>query len=631
MLSKRQILSRAFAVALSLAALTANSAFSYVDLAPTLSKIIGDSKRIAVVEVVAFDRSHGLLTLKEVSSLKGELSSQPIRQQVAATGGGAVPRQISQWVEPGARGVAFVSRRTMLICVGQGWYPVRLAEGNVWKLGADRPDLPLAYYGTTSRLIEGVRKMLAGEDAVLTAVSYGSKDVDTSIDLALHRTDLPGLIKVERFRANLKMPPMVAGASANRAYFLGQGPADTSDIPQLVRQLQSSDATVRVEAATDLGWLEKKASEAVPALGQMLGDSAPRARFAAAVALLRISPTDSRGIRVLASGVESTDPAIKRDAVQAIGMAGPQGAKLVQSLSQALMDSDSSVRLAALEAIATLGPAAASAKDNVASLLDQPEFAVDAADALGRIGPAARPAPIQLSKMLKSDQASSRWAAVRALSQIGGPESHPAVAFMIRQFPKAGEVDAYNMLVYLAILGPDAKDAAPTVRALRVRLNPMLRPATEWAIDPENRFPWQIGGEFGMPGRMPRGGMGGPPDGDGPDLGAYIYCAYFHELGDRLRPVVRKLSEQIIAGTAGEIPSWGYELLNCAPDEALEILTPNLADQGGVKCERAAVALGYMGPAAAKAKPQIDAAIARSTDEQQRRLLEWTARQTSAD
>jgi len=135
------------------------------------------------------------------------------------------------------------------------------------------------------------------------------------------------------------------------------------------------------------------------------------------------------------------------------------------------------MRRTALQAIATLGPAAASALAPVTALLDQRETAIDAADALGRMGPAARPSLKALARMLSADAAAERWAAVRAMAQIGGIKAAPAVKFMIRELPQASEVDGYNMLIYLVLLGPVAKDALPAVRTSRVR-NPVLRQAT---------------------------------------------------------------------------------------------------------------------------------------------------------
>ena len=100
-------------------------AHAYVDLAPTLAKVIADSKKIAVVEVVEFNREKHVVVLKEIRLLKGESSAEPIQHDVTAAEGAAIPRQILQWAAPGARGVLFVSRNAALVCVGHGWYQVR--------------------------------------------------------------------------------------------------------------------------------------------------------------------------------------------------------------------------------------------------------------------------------------------------------------------------------------------------------------------------------------------------------------------------------------------------------------------------------------------------------------------------
>ena len=61
---------RAAAGALGLLAL-ALPAHGYIDLAPTLPKIINDSSAIALMEVTAFDGESRVVTLKSVRTLKG--------------------------------------------------------------------------------------------------------------------------------------------------------------------------------------------------------------------------------------------------------------------------------------------------------------------------------------------------------------------------------------------------------------------------------------------------------------------------------------------------------------------------------------------------------------------------------
>lgn len=596
----------------------APAAHAYIDMAPTLSKIIGDSRGIAVLEVVEFDRTNHLVVFKAVRVLKGDVAADRIVHDVALAEGGAIPRLILQWAGPGARGVLFVSRNTALVCVGQGWYQARASEGGPWRLGTNRPDLPLAFYGPVSRLAEGVELMLAGKDAILTVVPHNAEEA-ASFDLALNRFSLPGLIRPQRIRANLQMPPMVMAIATNPAYVVGEGAVGEEDLPALVQRLKSQDAAVRAEAACDLRSLGPKARSTTDALARLLEDTSTGAQLCAASALLVIGGTNAKAVAVLEAGLASDMPEVRRDAALACGLDGASVAPLVGRMGALLKDPDEGVRIAALQAIATLGPIAAKAAPAVVPLLDDPQWAIDAADALGRIGPAARPVPGQLVKMLASDQAAVQWAAVRAMSQIGGPEARPAVDFIIRTLPTAAEIDAYNMMIYLALLGPVASDALPSLQRVPIK-HPMLPSATRWAIESDKVLPWQAGG----------GGMGfGMPMGGGPGGGIFdtILEAYVEELGDRLRPAAGLLARKIMDGTAGDVPDWGYRILASAPDESLQILVPNLADANMVLRERATVALGYMGPAAAEAKDQVAAASAKAASEQEGRLIQWCLRE----
>jgi HEAT repeat protein len=505
--------------------------------------------------------------------------------------------------------VLFVNGRSAIVCVGEGWYQADSTEDGWWRVGVARPDLPLAYYGTMSRLAEAITLMVAGKTAVITTLPHGADKEGASFDLALYRASLPGLVRVQRLRASLRMPDVALGVGSNPAFLLGMGRACRDDVPALREKLRAADAMVRAESATELGFLDAAAADAAADLAKLLTDETPVVRVAAASAMLRINPKNSQAIDVLAKGLTSEDARTRRHSARAAGLAGPAAAPLAGSLGALLKDSDLLVRRTALQAIATLGPAASKALEPVTALLDERETAIDAADALGRMGPAARPAQKELARLLSSDSAAERWAAVRAMSQIGGDDAAPAVKFIIRELANATEVDGYNMLIYLALLGPVAKDALPAVRSSRVR-NPVLRQTTAWAIDPGTDLPW----------------LG--PMGD-TEVATFILESYVQELGDHLKPVALALGKTIMSGDAGNVPAWGYKLLARYPEESLTILTPGLADKDLAPRERAAVALGFMGRAAAAAKPQVTNALKTAQDEREQRLLKWCLKEIS--
>jgi hypothetical protein len=225
------------------------------------------------------------------------------------------------------------------------------------------------------------------------------------------------------------------------------------------------------------------------------------------------------------------------------------------------------------------------------------------------------------------------------MAQIGGKESHPAVNYIKQRISNATEINAYNMLIYLSLIGPDAADAMSALQNVRSVRHPVLPSATAWAIR-ANSFPWEAGGGGmrggggrGGPGGFGGGGPGGPggggPGGAGLDLYSTMYEAYIRELGERLRPLALTLAQRIVEGNDSNVPTWGYQLLACAPDETVGTLSACLSDSKLLVRERATVALGYMGPAALSAKEQIARALDKPETEQEQRLLEWSLREVS--
>jgi HEAT repeat protein len=591
----------------------------YIDLAPTLTKIISQSRKITVVEVMAYDHEKHVVTLKDVRALKGEAAAETYALALSPNGQ-AVANQVTQWAVPGTQAMAFTQGNVSLVCMGEGWFALRNSGGQ-WKIGDDRPDLPLAYYGSLARLVEGTEKLLAGKDAVITMVPHGAEE-SASFELALNRQSLPGLVKLQRIRANLTMPETTMAISANPLYLLGQGAVDPAELPALVTKLKSGEATVRAGAAADLRTLGEAAKSAAPALEPLLADGDARVRSEGASALLKIAK-DQRGVAVLVKNLKSTDPAVRRDAARAAGLAGAAAEPLAEKLAAMLKDGDEGVRITALQAISILGPAAAKAEPAVEALLGNPTMAVEAADALGRIGLLARPAMKKLAKMLESEDYATQWAGVRAMAQIGGPDSKPAIDFMVKKFassPGPTEVEGYNMMVYFSLIGPEAKPVLQQVNSAGIK-NPVLHQTTAWAIEMDSYLPWQ-----GKGGGRGFGGRGGGPGGM-MDLGSTMYAAYVDELGYRLKPAAKLLATKIMDGSAGDVPAYGYKILAAGGEEAVGILAPHLASEDGSLRERAEVALGFMGPAGASARPQLQATLAKAENSKEKLLIAWSLRE----
>jgi HEAT repeat protein len=461
----------------------------------------------------------------------------------------------------------------------------------------------------------------------VTTVQHGADDA-ASFDLALNRMRLPSVIRVQRIRANMSMPGTVAAVSANPAYLVGPGLVGEEDVPALLKRLSSPTGTVRVEAAEDLQQLGRKAASAEAPLVKLLADPVIRVRVSAASAVLSVGGKHDDALDVLAKGLSSTDAATQRVAADAVGRAGQAASPVVSSLVGLLKgQTNASVRHAAVRAVAALGPAASDAATALVPLLDDSTLMIEVADALGRTGPAARPVPKRLVSMLADDQPPTvRMAALRAMAQIGGPEAHPAVDYIIKALPSTDEIGMYNMEIYLSLLGPVASDAIPALQSTRL-MNPVVPTATLWAIR-SNSLPWRpvTRGRNGFPVGAPPGG-GGFGGGFGFDLFSTMYLAYFRELGERLRPVALMLLKEIQDGTANDTPLWGYKLLTCAPTESVTQLSAALDSDDLSTREHATVALGYIGAASFPARASLRTALGKASTDGEKRLIEWALRE----
>ena len=114
-------------------------------------------------------------------------------------------------------------------------------------------------------------------------------------------------------------------------------------------------------------------------------------------------------------------------------------------------------------------------------------------------------------------------------------------------------------------------------------------------------------------------------------MGTLVYSAYVVELGERLKPCALLLAPKLIADKAGDVPDWGYKILNAAPAEVIAVIAPHLGDKDKTMRERAATILGRMGPPAEAARGKLETAIAAASDEREKHLMEWALREITKD
>ncbi len=196
-----------------------------------------------------------------------------------------------------------------------------------------------------------------------------------------------------------------------------------SAVPVLAELLQKdANAEARWKAADLLGRLGPEARQTPPALSSLssaLKDANPQVRAVAATALASVGPAGSEAIPALQEMLSTQDclPALRALALYGSD-AAPAIGKIVVLLQQ---EGDSEIRWNAANTLGKMGPAAKKAVPKLVAAMKDPEPLVreHAAEALGEIGPDAKDAIPALTQALKDSDARVRRDAVRSLGQMG--------------------------------------------------------------------------------------------------------------------------------------------------------------------------------------------------------------------
>jgi WD40 repeat protein/HEAT repeat protein len=229
--------------------------------------------------------------------------------------------------------------------------------------------------------------------------------------------------------------------------------------------LRDKDGYVRVLAAESL-WEMEKNKEGLAVLAEALRDKEASVRQSAAFFLARVGPPARQAAPALTEALKDADPLVRVAAAEALwAVARDQAA--VSALETTLASKDFNTRQLGALALGRMGPAAKPAVPALAAgLADQGSgFRSAAAFVLGQIGPAAADAVPALADALKDKESAFRYAAVAALGKIG-PKASGVVAALglaARKDPRP-EV-RLEALYALNRMGPDAKGAVPDLAA----------------------------------------------------------------------------------------------------------------------------------------------------------------------
>jgi HEAT repeat protein len=256
-------------------------------------------------------------------------------------------------------------------------------------------------------------------------------------------------------------------------------------VAELTRELASTHADARLQAARQLAAQGPRALPAREALDHTLADSEPSVRGQAALALWRIDPeaaAQSGSARVdalLETARGSLGwPLPDADLVEALAAAARQDARPVAA---ALRDPDPGVRWHAAGAFVRLGRRGA---DQVPALLEamrDPEWNVR--NAAGRaLEEAAGPEHAAvLTALVVEPDVETRYHTARALARVG-PAAAPAVPALVTTLADADWEVRMEACWALAAIGPSAASAAPALRQALGDPDPQVRAAAAWGL-----------------------------------------------------------------------------------------------------------------------------------------------------
>lgn len=212
-------------------------------------------------------------------------------------------------------------------------------------------------------------------------------------------------------------------------------------VPALVKQLASAEADVSEQAAYSLGYLKATSASATPALVARLSAPESEVRVAAAFALGQIQQQPEVVVPALTKLLSDAAPVVRQQALSALGYFKAAAAPALPAMLKAL--DDPATETGAIVALGRLGPAGKPAVDRLLKIVttERPQRRLHyrgvrelAAQSLGDIGPAAKaaaPALVQLYPTVKSPLKSSIGNALwkidpAAAKQVGAPEPKQA-------------------------------------------------------------------------------------------------------------------------------------------------------------------------------------------------------------
>jgi HEAT repeat protein len=218
--------------------------------------------------------------------------------------------------------------------------------------------------------------------------------------------------------------------SALAAEALGQmGEAADEAVPALVRSLRHLNPLVRANAAEALGKMGAAAGDSRVALEKACGDEDGRVRAEAYRALGALASSVRIAEQTLLVGLQDSDPLVRAATVEALGRAGLSCDEAIAEVVRMLQDSSDQVKVQATQVLPVLAGPTPEVIDTLCRCLEQDDSAwvqMQAAQALGKLGPPAAAAGAALLRSALTGPEEVRDQAMRAIARIQPPETPQA-------------------------------------------------------------------------------------------------------------------------------------------------------------------------------------------------------------
>jgi HEAT repeat protein len=395
----------------------------------TLGALCG-STYITLVRVEKFSKEKGVIIYRKVRDLKGNYPREQLRHAFDLKntplhkGAGDVPVRPDEvdwhyaldWAEVGKTAVCFTLKYDPYgdfghTYIDKCWYATMCPARDWdfwWSIYSDPALLSRWHCGTTAQLAAAVDQMMAGKTAVVPTLVQGTRE-----EFRQGRGRVQGLKVGTQIQDYNPARDRVAEALFR-------------ELSAVLKDLESPERRLRLDALRDVAGAGPEARAAAPKVLSMIGDPDEELSLAALSALARIEPTHPK----IASGalpfLKHADPERRIAAAELLAQAGLLGEDILAAATALLGNPDLELRRRACGVLGRAGPAATPAVAVLANQLKDPvkDVRILAAETLGQIR--AEASVSALAEAVRADPSGTvRMRAADALARIG-PAAKPA-------------------------------------------------------------------------------------------------------------------------------------------------------------------------------------------------------------